>query len=435
MKIKAAADKHGRARIQNKKIPVYPRKSVDEPGGVSRLSLCPCDGGCPRCTGAPTLSGGGQPLPQPTRDFMESRFNRDFSHVRIHTGADAAETAGSLNARAFTTGRHVVFGTGAYSPGTAEGKQLLAHELTHVVQQEHFPSTAGYIRRKRRKLKLTVKPWTRKTHQLRTKPTCKGKKDITQLIKQVAKNAAQLINSADISATEKQRINHITAIVFSDEPPFSMKTFKFATCESIYLSYLPRELSSAKGYADRKSREIVMLEYFKDDALSFINNRDIEALHRLLEIIAHEKRHITISGAPTIGKGELKKGNIGKAGLVAYFVEEILTRAEEIATNAVFYGRKYKVDVDTQQTIYFIRNNLERLLTPLAFKKVRAYIHEELRIRFSRNPSCDNAISVGVLSAMDKGVWYGCSRGKVLNIPDGAKICSRGNRHSICPPP
>ena len=151
MKIKAAADKHGWARIQNKKVPVNPCKSVAEPGGVSRLSLCPCDGGCPRCTESPPLSdgvqdqiaslkGGGQPMPQPTRDFMESRFNRDFCHVRIHTGARAAEAAELMNAKAFTMGRDVVFGAGRYAPGRPEGRRLLAHELTHVVQQSRHAS-------------------------------------------------------------------------------------------------------------------------------------------------------------------------------------------------------------------------------------------------------------------------------------------------------
>lgn len=139
MKIKSAADKHGWARIQNKKIRVNPSKSVAEPGGLSRLSLCPCDGECPRCMESPPLSGG-QPLPQPAREFFEPRFNRDFSHVRVHTGARAAEAAESLNAKAFTVGRNVVFGAGRYAPGRPEGRRLLAHELTHVVQQSRHAS-------------------------------------------------------------------------------------------------------------------------------------------------------------------------------------------------------------------------------------------------------------------------------------------------------
>ena len=82
-----------------------------------------------------TLRGGGQPLDPATRAFMEPRFGHDFSQVRVHTDARAAETARAVNARAFTLGREVVFEHGQYAPGTDQGKRLLAHELTHVVQQ------------------------------------------------------------------------------------------------------------------------------------------------------------------------------------------------------------------------------------------------------------------------------------------------------------
>jgi outer membrane protein OmpA-like peptidoglycan-associated protein len=81
------------------------------------------------------LQGGGQPIPQAERAFFEPRFGADFSQVRVHRDQHAAETACDLNARAFTVGKDVVFGAGQYSPETSEGKKLLAHELTHVVQQ------------------------------------------------------------------------------------------------------------------------------------------------------------------------------------------------------------------------------------------------------------------------------------------------------------
>lgn len=80
--------------------------------------------------------GGGQPLPLSERAFLEPRFGRDFSRVKIHTDVRAAEMARSVNARAFTVGRDVVFGAGQYQPSTSEGQRLLAHELTHVVQQQ-----------------------------------------------------------------------------------------------------------------------------------------------------------------------------------------------------------------------------------------------------------------------------------------------------------
>src|SRR6266516_3371421 len=81
------------------------------------------------------LNSPGQPLDVGTRSFMEPRFGHDFSGVRVHTDAKAAESARAVNALAYTVGRNVVFGTGQYAPGTGEGRRLLAHELTHVVQQ------------------------------------------------------------------------------------------------------------------------------------------------------------------------------------------------------------------------------------------------------------------------------------------------------------
>jgi hypothetical protein len=81
------------------------------------------------------LSSPGQQLDAETRSFMESRFHQDFSRVRVHTDETAAQSAGAVNASAYTVGRDVVFGAGQYSPHTSAGRRLLAHELTHVVQQ------------------------------------------------------------------------------------------------------------------------------------------------------------------------------------------------------------------------------------------------------------------------------------------------------------
>lgn len=81
------------------------------------------------------LSFPGQPLDAGTRAFMEPRFGHDFSQVRVHTNARAAESARAVNALAYTVGRDVVFQEGIYEPETGEGRRLLAHELTHVVQQ------------------------------------------------------------------------------------------------------------------------------------------------------------------------------------------------------------------------------------------------------------------------------------------------------------
>jgi hypothetical protein len=77
----------------------------------------------------------GQPLDNETRKFMEPRFGQDFSRVRVHTDAQAARSARAANAHAYTIGNDLVFGAGEYSPETARGRKLLAHELAHTMQQ------------------------------------------------------------------------------------------------------------------------------------------------------------------------------------------------------------------------------------------------------------------------------------------------------------
>lgn len=124
--------------------------------------ICACGGVCPRCrnesegkkelqvqrleasswseVGVPlivqeVLRSPGQPLEAEALEFMESRFGYDFSQVRVHTDTKASDSARSVNARAYTVGRDIVFGVGEYAPHSPEGKRLLAHELSHTVQQ------------------------------------------------------------------------------------------------------------------------------------------------------------------------------------------------------------------------------------------------------------------------------------------------------------
>lgn len=85
------------------------------------------------------LGGPGRPLDPATRRYFEPRFGRDFSDVRVHTGAAADRTASDLGALAYTVGRHIAFAGNRYAPGSGEGRRLIAHELAHVVQQKGAP--------------------------------------------------------------------------------------------------------------------------------------------------------------------------------------------------------------------------------------------------------------------------------------------------------
>ena len=137
---------------------------------------CACRGGCPSCqaeqpsqgheclrtkrvqssdlgqsTAPPivheVLAASGQPLDPATRGFMESCFGHDFSRVRVHSNQLAARSAEAVAAQAYTVGSNMVFGSGRYAPASRDGQRLLAHELTHVVQQDMSPASAAAVQR------------------------------------------------------------------------------------------------------------------------------------------------------------------------------------------------------------------------------------------------------------------------------------------------
>ncbi|MCB2072066.1 MAG: DUF4157 domain-containing protein, partial [Ottowia sp.] len=84
---------------------------------------------------ADVLRRAGRPLDARTRAAMEQRFGTDLGDIRLHTDAAAARSAEALSARAYTLGRHIVFGPDAYAPRAPAGRQRLAHEITHAIQQ------------------------------------------------------------------------------------------------------------------------------------------------------------------------------------------------------------------------------------------------------------------------------------------------------------
>src|SRR5689334_1793252 len=98
----------------------------------------------PVTTPASTYGGGGERLSESTRRFAEGRLGHDFSRVRVHADRAAAVAAQTLGADAFTMGNDIVFGNGRYQPGSSVGRELLLHELAHVIQQrEGGPARAG----------------------------------------------------------------------------------------------------------------------------------------------------------------------------------------------------------------------------------------------------------------------------------------------------
>ncbi|HEX5168484.1 MAG TPA: DUF4157 domain-containing protein, partial [Cyclobacteriaceae bacterium] len=94
------------------------------------------------------INSSGNSLDPDTKSFMEHRFGYDFGNVKIHTGSVAAKSAEAINAHAYTVGNNIVFNNGRYQPSIPSGKELLAHELTHVIQQKHATPSPLYVQRK-----------------------------------------------------------------------------------------------------------------------------------------------------------------------------------------------------------------------------------------------------------------------------------------------
>lgn len=134
-------NRNGRYRIDE----LIPEGAAAE-GVIQRK--CDCGGECPKCKAEhaahnipavvyENLHASGHPLDAATRAYFEPRFGHDFSRVKIHNDTRAHTSARAVNAAAYTVGADITFAAGQFHPGTAAGKRLLAHELTHVVQQQH----------------------------------------------------------------------------------------------------------------------------------------------------------------------------------------------------------------------------------------------------------------------------------------------------------
>jgi hypothetical protein len=128
---------------------VVPEEEEEEEGVIqTNRSLPQAQVNADASTSVRSLQGGGRPLSSSERDFFEPRFRHHFGSVRIHTGANAASLARQISARAFTYGADVFFREGQYAPGTSTGRRLLAHELTHVIQQEtHLNGASNRVQR------------------------------------------------------------------------------------------------------------------------------------------------------------------------------------------------------------------------------------------------------------------------------------------------
>jgi len=146
-KVNRAADKKDEEKVQKKNAAGLPGIS----GNVSRYIN--------------SLNGKGYPLSAKSNQFFSARLGYDFNNVKVHTGKEAADSAKTVNAKAYTIGNNVVFNEGQYNEESGEGRKLMAHELTHVVQQnkstvQREPATVqegeGTLAQKRKYVEDTI---------------------------------------------------------------------------------------------------------------------------------------------------------------------------------------------------------------------------------------------------------------------------------------
>lgn len=136
---------------------------------------------------------GGNPLSESEKRFFEPRFGYNLSAVRIHAGAEANQSAKNISALAYTHGNHIVFGANQYQPHTSEGKKLLAHELTHTVQQGGVATTASPIQRQDDKRLEEIKEKLRKGEKLSEEEVEYVKAQIGKdIVQQVLGDAGQI---------------------------------------------------------------------------------------------------------------------------------------------------------------------------------------------------------------------------------------------------
>ncbi|GAA3630088.1 eCIS core domain-containing protein [Flavivirga jejuensis] len=334
--------------------------------------------------------GMGNKMDTHTQNEMERGFGADFNKVNIHSDSTAEKLSSQLGAQAFTHGNDIYFNKGKYNPNSTEGKHLLAHELTHTIQQNGSKEQVN-----------------RAPEEANTSQTCEGKEDISDLFKMLAKDANTIIDGAeDLSTDEKKAKKSAVTRVLSPEGVFSTQTTTFFACDKINLPGLDGASENGfNGYSDEQSNEIGMLKNFKADIAGFVSNKDMDALLRVLKLVAHEKTHMNIKGAPIVAPTDLQEGSPeNAAALSSYYVEEILVNAEEIVVNYYFTSGDYDVPHSLSKEIHDYWKKITAMLTLEKAEEMKQFIVKYLEQKYS-SKNKENAISIGIINAMERGNW------------------------------
>ena len=375
------------------------------------------------------LAAPGRPLDSAARGFLESRFRRDFSAVRVHTDARAADSARAVGAVAYTVGRDIVFSDGAYAPGTGGGRQLLAHELAHVVQQG--PAGPGGL------LQRTPdpKPGPREVKVGDDQDTCEGALDITDIFRGFMKDYPRAIAAMPgLTDDQRQGYRNMLDRVLKSEDGVDPLRWTVLSCTKINLDLAVGQ-EKFRAYFDRAHKTIGLDPELVSELTKAL--RDPDAFIDVLTTLAHEKRHATLGSSvsvPLTGlKGEQTQSKAQNAG---YRVEEILAVSEEIAVRRKAIGPDYEVPEAVQHQFYRLSNMMKNWVTEAEAARLRKLVIDKLRDRYGFDDGCDNALTVGVVRCMDRNEWFSCDRDHRTiygPVPEGLHICTDDN-HAFCRP-
>ncbi len=372
------------------------------------------------------LQSPGERLDDRTRESMEVRFGHNFGDVRVHRDALAAQSARALNADAYTVGAHIAFAPGLFSPETTPGQRLIAHELTHVLQQRADGSGHLAVQRDEpAEVRLSQEP-----------ERCEGELIITQYYNDFVRDVPGLIQQIpNASQEQKTSLTNQARFVFQAEGAVDLSNYTILCCRRINTDFMQTGGESTQAYIAPARSELGMTLRVFEWMGEFRRTLDKEVLTRFLQIIAHEKRHVTLGTAIQVTSAALRPGISDSAARnAAYRAEEILATVEEVAVARMALGPEYGVPTDVQEKIYRSRNLIRGWVTEQEYQRLRGIIIAQLRDRYGFEDGCDTSLTVGVVRSMERGSWFSCdydTGGIYGPVPDGLNVCT-DERHRFC---
>ncbi len=310
---------------------------------------------------ASSSGGSGQPLPESVQSYFEPRFGHDFSKVKVHTDAGAAESAREINARAYTIGRDIVFGEGQYAPETVSGGRLLAHELTHVVQQ------ASVLAHGRIQRKTLFGPAIGAPTDWKTKVDGAS----TSAEKAALVKEATGVETVDVTAKTKSdtKVNKAHLVAYNSSDPKINYDDGLNSKESISGK---RKLTANAGYTINSAKSYVVLGPKALDADRYYHTR---------RVLSHEFDHIRQAAAGSKLKGNESELDAWTTSFIRDFHRSYVLRKTKSGSRCYF-------DSNPQWSPlleYYVRSDVGETTRDDAIKRIKGYYTATIKPNAAHN--------------------------------------------------